>query len=88
MLVALVVAMPIGIGEVIAVLGAPTLFLAGVGVGVSSSVIQYLCDQLGMVPLLRATFAAMLTLLPATAAIVGRAVLAQYPTRIEVLGIV
>lgn len=55
MLVALVVAMPIGIGEVIAVLGAPTLFLAGVGVGVSSSVIQYLCDQLGMARLLRAT---------------------------------
>lgn len=88
MLVALIVAMPIGIGEVVPVLCAPTLLLAGVGVGVSSSVIPYICDQLAMARLPRATFALMLTLLPATAAIVGMAVLSQFPTWIEAIGIV
>src|SRR5271155_460211 len=84
MVVALIVAMPIGIAEVVPVLATPVLILAGIGVGVSSSVIPYICDQLAMARLPRATFALMLTMLPATAAIVGIVVLAQAPTPIEI----
>jgi len=87
MLVALVAAMPIGVAEVVPALSKPSLILAGIGVGVSSSVIPYVCDQLAMARLPRATFALMLTLLPATAAIVGATVLAQVPTPIEIAGI-
>jgi inner membrane transporter RhtA len=87
MLVALVVAMPIGAADVLPVLSKPTLILAGIGVGLSSSVIPYVCDQLAMARLPRATFALMLTLLPATATIVGAVVLSQMPTLAEITGI-
>jgi inner membrane transporter RhtA len=87
MLVALVVAMPMGISEVVPALARPVLILAGIGVGVSSSVIPYVCDQLAMARLPRATFALMLTLLPATATVVGMAVLGQIPTGAEIAGI-
>jgi inner membrane transporter RhtA len=87
MLVALVVAMPIGAADVLPVLSRPTLILAGIGVGLSSSVIPYVCDQLAMARLPRATFALMLTLLPATATIVGAVVLSQMPTLAEIIGI-
>jgi inner membrane transporter RhtA len=69
------------------VLCKPILILAGIGVGVSSSVIPYVCDQLAMARLPRATFALMLTLLPATATIVGVVVLSQMPTLAEIAGI-
>ena len=65
----------------------PMLLLAGIGVGVSSSVIPYVCDQLAMARLPRATFALMLALLPATAAIVGALVLRQIPSLVEMAGI-
>jgi inner membrane transporter RhtA len=87
MLVALIVAMPIGAADVLPVLSKPTLILAGIGVGLSSSVIPYVCDQLAMARLPRATFALMLTLLPATATIVGAVVLSQMPTLAERTGI-
>ena len=87
MLVALIVAMPIGAADVAPVLSRPALILAGIGVGVSSSVIPYVCDQLAMARLPRATFALMLTLLPATATVVGAVVLAQIPTVTETAGI-
>jgi len=63
------------------------LILAGIGVGMSSSVIPYVCDQLAIARLPRATFALMLTLLPATASVVGMVVLAQVPTPVEIGGI-
>jgi inner membrane transporter RhtA len=87
MLIALVVATPIGIAGVVPALSRPMLILAGIGVGVSSSVIPYVCDQLAMARLPRATFALMLTLLPATATIVGAVVLSQMPTRADITGI-
>jgi len=87
MLVALIVAMPIGAADVAPVLSRPTLILAGIGVGISSSVIPYVCDQLAMARLPRATFALMLTLLPATATVVGAVFLAQIPTVTETGGI-
>ncbi|MBV8439940.1 MAG: EamA family transporter [Hyphomicrobiales bacterium] len=87
MLVAGIAVMPFGVAEVVPVLSRPELILAGIGVGVSSSVIPYVCDQLAMARLPRATFALMLTLLPATAAVVGAVVLAQVPTPAEIAGI-
>ena len=63
------------------------LLAAGIGVGISSSVIPYVCDQLAMARLPRATFALLLALLPATAALIGVVVLRQIPTHAEMIGI-
>lgn len=87
MLVALLAVMSIGITA-----AAPTfmhlyLLLAGIGVGVCSSVIPYVCDQLAMARLPRATFALLLALLPASATVIGIIVLTQIPKRAEVIGI-
>jgi len=60
---------------------------AGVGVGVASSVVPYVADQLAMARLPRATYALMVSLLPATATVVGVVVLAQVPTAVEVAGV-
>jgi inner membrane transporter RhtA len=61
--------------------------LAGIGVGISSSVIPYVCDQLALARLPRATYSLMVALLPATATVIGLAVLAQVPTLSDLLGI-
>ena len=53
----------------------------------SSSVIPYVCDQLAMAQLPRATFALLLSLLPAAAAAIGFLVLRQVPTVAELVGI-
>ncbi len=87
MLIAAVVVTPLGGWEVAGVLGDPVALLAGVGVGVSSSVIPYVCDQLAMRRLPRATYALMVALLPATATVIGVAVLAQVPSPAEALGV-
>ena len=80
--------MPIGLVQALgAVAGDPALLLAGIGVGVCSSVIPYVCDQLAMSRLPRASFALLLALLPATAAVVGAVVLAQVPGAKDVLGV-
>jgi inner membrane transporter RhtA len=63
------------------------LLLAGVGVGICSSVIPYVCDQLAMSRLPRASFALLLALLPASAAIMGAVVLRQIPDPSDLLGI-
>ena len=59
----------------------------GMGVGVLPSVIPYALDQPVLATIGRARFALLLALLPATAAVVGAAVLAQYPTPVELAGI-
>jgi inner membrane transporter RhtA len=87
MIVAMVVAAPIGLQDATAAFADPVLLLAGVGVGLSSSVIPYVCDQLAMARLARPTFALLLSLLPATATVIGLVVLAQVPSRPEVAGI-
>ena len=87
MLVAMVVAFPIGIREALPALISPLLLAAGIGVGVSSSVIPYVCDQLAMARLPRATFALLLSLLPAMASLIGAVVLRQLPTLVEAGGI-
>ena len=71
---------PLGGWEVGPHLADPVALAAGVGVGVSSSVIPYVCDQLAMARLPRATYSLMVSLLPATATVVGLVVLGQTPT--------
>jgi inner membrane transporter RhtA len=65
----------------------PALLAAGVGVGVTSSVIPYACDQLAMARLERSTYALLVSLLPATATAVGVVVLDQVPTVVDVAGV-
>ena len=65
----------------------PALVAAGIGVGVTSSVIPYVCDQLAMARLPRSTYALLVSLLPATATAIGVLVLGQVPTAIEVAGV-
>jgi inner membrane transporter RhtA len=87
MLIALATVSPIGFTGALAALQQPYLLLAGVGVGICSSVIPYVCDQLAMGRLPRSTFALLLSLLPASAALIGVAVLGQIPTVAEWMGI-
>jgi inner membrane transporter RhtA len=79
--------MPIGFAQAAPAFGEPLLILAGIGVGVCSSVIPYVSDQLAMSRLPRNSFALMLALLPATATLIGALVLAQIPTGRDLLGI-
>lgn len=65
----------------------PVAIGAGIGVGIASSVIPYVCDQLAMARLPRATYSLMVSLLPATATVIGIVVLAQIPTARQVLGV-
>lgn len=87
MLLAAVLALPVGIGEALPAFADPRLLAAALGVGISSSVIPYVCDQLALARLPRATFALMLALLPATATLVGLLVLRQVPSQAELAGI-
>src|SRR4051812_1820830 len=87
MLIALVVVTPIGGWEALPAFDDPTLLLAGIGVGISSSVIPYVADQLALARLARATYALMVSLLPATATVIGIVVLAQVPSLAEAAGV-
>jgi inner membrane transporter RhtA len=88
MAIAFVFVMPIGFSQALGAFANPLLLAAGVGVGVCSSVIPYICDQLAMSRLPRESFALLLALLPASATIIGAIVLAQIPAARDVLGIV
>ena len=79
--------MPIGLVQALDAFGAPLLVLAGIGVGICSSVIPYVCDQLAMSQLPRSSFALLLALLPATAMIIGAIVLQQVPDAMDVIGV-
>jgi inner membrane transporter RhtA len=87
MLIALVVVTPLGGWEAIPALGDPVALLAGIGVGLASSVIPYVTDQLALARLERATYALLVSLLPATAAVIGIVVLGQVPSAAEATGI-
>jgi inner membrane transporter RhtA len=87
MLIAAVVATPIGIGLAAPAFTHPIWLAWGVGVGLCSSVIPYVTDQLAMARLSRDHFAAMLALLPAAATIIGFAVLGQVPGWRDFLGV-
>jgi inner membrane transporter RhtA len=87
MLVAVVAVTPIGGWSAAHVLLDPVALAAGIGVGVASSVVPYVFDQLAMARLTRAGYSLMVALLPATATLIGVIVLAQVPTRVEVIGV-
>jgi inner membrane transporter RhtA len=82
MLVAAVVVTPVAATGVDAI-----AIAAGTGVGLSSSVIPYVFDQLALERLPRATYSLMVAILPATATIIGLLVLAQVPTLRDLCGI-
>lgn len=88
MLVALLIVTPIGAWAAAPAFAHVALLAAGVGVGVTSSVLPYVFDQLAMARLARPTYALFVSLLPATAAVIGIVVLAQVPRPLEALGIV
>ncbi|MBB3061577.1 EamA family transporter [Microbulbifer rhizosphaerae] len=87
MAIAFAILMPIGLAQAIKAFGAIELVLAGIGIGICSSVIPYVCDQLAMSRLPRASFALLLSLLPATATVIAGIVLAQIPTYRDIAGI-
>jgi inner membrane transporter RhtA len=87
MLIAAVVVTPIAGWAAAPAFADPVALLAGAGVGISSSVIPYIADQLALARLPRATYALMVSLLPATATMIGIIVLTQIPTAKEALGV-
>lgn len=87
MLVAAVAALPAGLLRAAPAFTHPVWLLAGAAVGVCSSVIPYVSDQLAMARLRRSTFALMLSILPASATVVGLVVLAQRPTARDLTGV-
>lgn len=87
MLIALIAVTPVGVRGAAKALFEPRLLMAGIGVGICSSVIPYICDQFAMARLSKATFATLLSLLPATASVIGILVLRQIPALSEMVGI-
>jgi inner membrane transporter RhtA len=87
MLVATVVVTPVGGAAALPALADPVALGAGIGVGLTSSVIPYVCDQLAMARMARSTYALLVSLLPATATVVGIVVLAQIPSAVEIGGV-
>jgi inner membrane transporter RhtA len=87
MLVAAVVVTPLAGWAAVPAFADPVALLAGAGVGVSSSVIPYVCDQLALRRLPRATYSLMVSLLPAIATVIGIVVLTQIPSAREVAGV-
>jgi inner membrane transporter RhtA len=87
MLVAAAVATPIAGRAALPAFADPVALAAGVGVGVCSSVVPYVFDQLAMARLPRASYALLVSLLPATACVVGLLVLAQVPSPAEAAGV-
>ena len=87
MAVAFLIVLPVGFTDALPAFFSPLLLLAAIGVGICSSVIPYICDQLAMSRLPRSSFALMLSLLPITATLIGVVVLRQIPSVTDCLGI-
>lgn len=68
-------------------LDSPQLLAACLAVGLLASVVPYALEQVAMSRLPRARFALLLSLLPASAAVVGVVVLGQVPGPVEAAGI-
>ncbi len=88
MIVAAVAITPFAGPAALPALAQPLAIVAGIGVGISSSVIPYVTDQLAMARIRRSTYALLVSLLPATATVIGLIVLAQVPTGVEIAGVV
>ena len=78
---------PVAGSSAVPALGDAALIAAGIGVGFCSSVIPYVSDQMAMARLARSTYALMVSILPATAVVVGLLVLRQVPTVPEVAAV-
>jgi inner membrane transporter RhtA len=87
MLVAAAVVTPLAAWAAVPALTDPVALAAGAGVAISSSVIPYVCDQLALARLPRATYSLMVSLLPAVATVIGVIVLTQIPSALELLGV-
>jgi inner membrane transporter RhtA len=68
--------------------GSPNLLLLAAGVGLLSTVLPYVLDQIVLRRIDRSQFALLLALLPAAASAVGFLVLRQLPDPVEAAGIV
>ncbi|GCE75569.1 EamA family transporter [Cellulomonas biazotea] len=79
---------PFYVGGAVPVLTDAGLALLVVGVAVLSSVVPYALEQVVLRRVRPATFAILLALLPATAAVVGAVVLRQVPHPAELVGLV
>ncbi|HVE54907.1 MAG TPA: EamA family transporter [Ramlibacter sp.] len=87
MAVAAVAGLPFGLIDALPALRDPWLLAAAAGVAVSSSVVPYLCDQVAMRRLPRASFSLFLAILPAVAVLIGYFVLGQRLTAFEGIGV-
>lgn len=87
MAIAFLIILPVGLLEALPAFGSPLIILAAAGVGLCSSVIPYICDQLAMARLPRASFALLLSLLPVSAAVIAALVLQQIPSGLDLAGI-
>jgi inner membrane transporter RhtA len=87
MIIAAIAVTPLAGADALPAFADPVALLAGIGVGISSSVIPYVFDQLAMARLPRATYALLVSLLPATAAVIGVVVLGQVPSVAEAAGV-
>jgi len=87
MVLAAVFVAPLGVWQGGRELLDPVALAAGAGVGISSSVIPYVCDQLAMARMARSTYALLIALLPATATVIGIVVLRQIPGPAELMGV-
>jgi len=87
MLLAAVVVTPMAGWSALPSILDPIAVVAGVGVGLASSVIPYALDQLAMARLSRATYSLMVSLFPALATVIGIVVLRQVPAPLEVAAV-
>jgi inner membrane transporter RhtA len=87
MMLAFLFVCPIGLSSAVEAFSDPVAIAAGIAVGVTSSVIPYVFDQLAMARLARATYALFVALLPATATVIGIIVLQQLPSLVDLAGI-
>nr|WP_222131851.1 EamA family transporter [Pseudonocardia sp. C8] len=71
----------------LAPLADPRVLALSVGLGVLSSVVPYVLDQVVLRRVGQARFAVLLALLPATATLIGLVLLSQLPGALEALGI-
>jgi inner membrane transporter RhtA len=87
MIIGALVVAPALVPEAVPAIVDPLLLGLCVLVGLASSVVPYALEQIAMTRLPRARFALLLSLLPATAAVVGAIILQQVPTIVETAGI-
>ena len=87
MLIAAILVTPVAAPHAAGAFTDAVALLAGVGVGICSSVIPYVTDQLAMANLSRAAYSLMVSLLPAVATVIGVIVLTQLPTAAELAGV-